>query len=270
MSEQTAKKEEDETAGSQEVNQELQKKEESSGQSALDAVGLGPAVGIELTEENFKKTCLELCRKFLDEKGGPTQYLTRELGGSPNDKWIDFAKALETAFPKRPDLVYLPNTQIPRNDETFQVSLWDLGWVKSCSTKPPTFKVTSQQLLDEYLTNSFLTKYEPLFLYQSDISGFKPDNSTGPLFWIHYVKGAARATSVLMLAHVCLVKLNADLVVLSPKLYETLLSVSCLLGTPATDASSIALENARRSSRGSIRKTHDSITWLAKLNTLTQ
>ena len=119
------------------------------------------------------------------------------------------------------------------------------------------------------MTNRFLTKHEPLLVYQGDISGFKPDNSTVPLFWSYYVKGAARATSVLMLAHVCLIKLNADLVVLSPKLYETLLSMSCLLGTPAIDASSIALENARRSSRGSIQKMHG-ITWLAKLNTLTQ
>ena len=112
MSEQTAKKEEDEKAGSQEDNQEQQKKEESSGQS-LDAIGLGPAVGMELTEEYFKQTCLEVCRNFLEEKGGPTQYLKHELGGSPNDKWVDFAKDLEAAFPKRPDLVYLPDTQAP-------------------------------------------------------------------------------------------------------------------------------------------------------------
>ena len=40
---------------------------------------------------------------MLNEFGGPTQYLKHELGGSPNEKWSDFAASLQAAFPQRPD-----------------------------------------------------------------------------------------------------------------------------------------------------------------------
>ena len=81
-----------------------------------------------------------------------------------------------------------------------------------------------------------------------------------PLF-SHYVKGAARATSILMLAHVAIVHLKVEIASMHPTIYHSMLGVTCRLGMAATDPSIIALENARLSAAGSIRRKHDPITW---------
>ena len=113
-------------------------------------------------------------------------------------------------FPKRQDFVYLEGCTLPRDVDpsaTFKLSLWHLGWADGCSSKPPTFKITANQLLDEYLTNSVMTAAEPLLLYQGpEDKVYKCSQTKEPLFFSCYVKGAARATSLLMLAacgHVC-------------------------------------------------------------------
>ena len=93
----------------------------------------------------------------------------RELGSPGNLKWKDFAEQLQVAFPRRTDLSYLESLELPRGhdpSETFRVSLWQLGFVECCSSKPMTFRVTAAALADEYLTNTCLTAQEPLLLYQ--------------------------------------------------------------------------------------------------------
>ena len=154
---------------------------------------------------------------------------------------------------------------------TFKLNLWHLGWGDGCSTKPPTFKITANLLLDEYLTNSVQTASEPLSLYQGpEDQVYKCSLTQEPLFFSCYVKGAARATTLLMLAHVTMYVLKVDLDTFSPTLFQSMLAVTCRLGIAATDQTSIALENARLSARGSIRKMHDVITWASKLMTLKQ
>ncbi|CAK9000300.1 Uncharacterized protein SCF082_LOCUS6436, partial [Durusdinium trenchii] len=104
--------------------------------------------------------------------GGPVQYLKRELGSPGNSKWKDFAEQLQVAFPRRTDLSYLESLELPRGhdpSETFRVSLWQLGFVECCSSKPMTFRVTAAALADEYLTNTCLTAQEPLLLYQQPL-----------------------------------------------------------------------------------------------------
>lgn len=127
-------------------------------------------------------------------------------------------------------------------------------------------KATSaRKLVDEFLTNGFLTASEPLIVYQSDTYPGKVENQQGaPIFFSHYVKGAARASTVLMLAHL-LCKLKLDVASLSPRLFQSLLVIHCTETTCPTDATSIALENAALSARGDIRRQHDVITWLSKL-----
>ena len=175
-------------------------------------------------------------------------------------------------FPKRQDFVYLEGCTLPRDVDpsaTFKLSLWHLGWADGCSSKPPTFKITANQLLDEYLTNSVMTAAEPLLLYQGpEDKVYKCSQTKEPLLFSCYVKGAARATSLLMLAHVAMYVLKVDLDAFSPTLFQSMLAVTCRLGIAATDQTSIALENARLSARGSIRKMHDVITWASKLMNL--
>ena len=241
----------------------------TSGTEALMRMAL-PALTV--TQENFKEVMYSTCAQFLENFGGPYQYLKFWLGEEPSQEWIKFADELQTHFPKRNDYRYLEGCHLPRDTSphsTFQVPLWSLGWSTHCSTKPPPYKITALQLVDEYLTNTFETGHEALNLFQGPDQGLCVHPiSNEPLFFSHYVKGAARATSILMLAHVAIVHLKVEIASMHPTLYHSMLGVTCRLGMAATDPSTIALENARLSAAGSIRKKHDPITWAAKLMTL--
>ena len=189
------------------------------------------------------------------------------LGADPSSKWGEFVDELKANFPPRPDLTYLSGTSLSQSPMT--LSLWQLGWGLSCTSKPATFKITARRLVDEYLCNSFLTEAEPLLLYQGPEPGAAVDANDQPVFFTHYVKGAARATSVLFLAHVLVHHLKADVASLSPQLHQSMTVISATRSV-ATDAASIAIENAKLSARGDIRKGHDTITWLSKLSLLKQ
>ncbi|CAK9041479.1 unnamed protein product [Durusdinium trenchii] len=197
--------------------------------------------------ENFREILLQVCDALLDHHGGPCQYLQSELGSEPNADWTAFAADLEGLFPRRADLRYLDQLKFPAGSDSpgaIKLSLWQLGWHSDCSSKPPTFKPVARKLLDEFLTHGFLTASDPLILYQSDSYPGRLESWSGfPIFFSHYVKGAARATSVLMLAHV-LCKLKVDVASMAPRLFQSLLVIHCTETTCATDATSIALENA--------------------------
>ena len=66
---------------------------------------------------------------------------------------------------------------------------------------------------------------------------------------------------MLMLAHVILNELKVDVQLLNPSLHQSLLAVYCRLGTSASDSATIAMENARLSARGAIRKAHDAVSY---------
>ena len=223
---------------------------------------------LALQPENFREETLRITDAILDAFGGPVQYLTAMLGADPSSKWGEFVDDLKANFPPRPDLTYLSGTSLSQSPMT--LSLWQLGWGLSCTSKPATFKITARRLVDEYLCNSFLTEAEPLLLYQGPESGAAVDANDQPVFFTHYVKGAARATSVLFLAHVLVHHLKADVASLSPQLHQSMTVISATRSVAATDAASIAIENAKLSARGDIRKGHDTITWLSKLSLLKQ
>ena len=143
--------------------------------------------GVTVTQENFKEVMYSTCAQFLENFGGPYQCLKFWLGEEANQEWIKFADELQTHFPKRSDYRYLEGCHLPRDTSphsTFQVPLWSLGWSKHCSTKPPPYKVTALQLVDEYLTNTFETGHEALNLLQCPGQGlcFHPI-SNEPLFF---------------------------------------------------------------------------------------
>lgn len=272
-------KNEEMTEPKEDVEMKPAKKEEDQDQPAETSEAVTPkSLAMAITDANFKDVAYRACTHLLEKFGGPAQYLKHHFGDHGSLKWAAFAQQLRDTFPKRPDLVYLESLDLPRTDEIFKVPLWHLGFVDACSTKPPTFRVTATSLIDEYLTNTFLTSGDPILLYQHPKplpSQFDmPDADDGAkspsVFYLHYLKGAARATSVLMLAHVLLNELNVHLEILAPQLHSSLLAVYCRLGSAASDAASIAMENARFSARGAIRKAHDVITWAGKLHTLKQ
>ncbi|CAJ1407180.1 unnamed protein product [Effrenium voratum] len=97
--------------------------------------------------------------------------------------------------------------------------------------------ITARRLVDEYLCNSFLTKAEPLLLHQGPESGAAVDANDQPFPQLHH---------------------------------QSMTVISATWSVAATDAASIAIENAKLSARGDIRKGHDTITWLSKLSLLKQ
>ena len=59
-----------------------------------------------------------------------------------------------------------------------------------------------------------------------------------------------------------------DLRTIHPKLFASMCALKARRCSVAVDKASIALENARLSARGSIRRSHDVITWMVKLQIL--
>ncbi len=91
-----------------------------------------------------------------------------------------------------------------------------------------------------------------------------PDEEHGPRpFWASYVKGMARATTALALLSLAFEPggpLPAGNCFL-----QSVAVVHCRRGIAAVDRATVALENARLSARGSIRRAHDVITWVGTL-----
>ena len=94
------------------------------------------------------------------------------------------------------------------------------------------------------------------------------------VFWTSYVKGMARACCALVVAGLVLDAGTAHPVaapaapVPAGSLEASLAAVHIRRGLSAIDRASVALENARLSARGAIRRAHDVITWVGTLRIL--
>ena len=246
----------------------------------------------DLTPDNFRDNMLQCISAALRKAGGPWQYLNQI-----SDKDAFYNK-VRTEFPARTDVEYLSWKSLPDQlDESFYLHLSDFSFDVSSSTKPPPYVSTSIELLDEYLTNDFLTqgpsvehlgdffltlKFFPVFALQKKTSGepvqlWKVRAKNSPSLpaedadngWACYIKGAARCGVALVLAHVCIAN-DINLQSLRPSLWTSLCGVSCKIGSMMQDLVSVAMLNASLSGRGAIRKAHDVITWMCKLRTLKQ
>lgn len=109
-----------------------------------------------LTAENFRELGLAQLKEELDKWGSPVLYL-RAMYPTQEAKEA-FAQQLLLTFPKRPDLVYASRGFVPANlVDQYVLHLSDLSFDEA-SSKPPPFLVTCTALLDEYLTNTFITE----------------------------------------------------------------------------------------------------------------
>ncbi len=222
---------------------------------------------MDITPENFKEVAHPHFCSELKKFGGAAQYLRHHCVNDDGQIKPAFGEYLLRTYERNDISFHGPS--LPQMDTftNFPVRLVDLGFFKGCSSKPDTMLWTSVRLVDEYLLDGFVTANHPLLLYQGPVKDLPGPDESSPWFWTHYVKGAARATTALFVAHVCFQQ-NWDLQVLKPILFETLQLVHCRVGAVSTDATTIALENAKLSNRGSICKPHDVITWLGKLHNL--
>ena len=128
------------------------KQETGLTEEQVDAFCAGVVRLKELTPDNFRDNMLQCISAALRKAGGPWQYLNQI-----SDKDAFYNK-LRAEFPARTDVEYLRWKSLPDNiEQSFYLHLSDFSFDPSSSTKPAPYVSTSIDLLDEYLTNDFLT-----------------------------------------------------------------------------------------------------------------
>ena len=188
-------------------------KTEGVSNSKLTVVGTLP-----LHPESFRDNALAILSSEMKNWHGPAQYLRKNYG-SPEEQTA-FKAALDIQFPVRPEC-YHNTTILPLDTDSLLVlRLSDLGFDSSCSSKPTPFLHTCLELLDEYLTNSVCTEKDPLLLCQ----GESFNDKQSPAFWTKYVKGCARACTMLFLASQ-LMERGWSVETLSPDLQQSLTAI---------------------------------------------
>lgn len=197
--------------------------------------------------------------------GGPANYLAAQMP-YPSDQ-SDFATFLWNTFPEADDTLYHHSGPIPSvSDDDLSnalpvcVHVAALGYHKTCSLKPPPGTALFGQLTEQIFMDGFLTSGDPLLvvqpamdgglvqLWQPEAFGSEPLRSAS----LGYVKGMARASSLLMILHYCF-KNSVDLHTVHPKLYMSVLKIF-VHHMPSQTKTDEALKNLKLSARGSIRK----------------
>jgi hypothetical protein len=147
-------------------------------------------------------------RKALQEHGGPQQLLLKKL--PTEEDRVEYAKNLWEMFPPLEthppalDFRHLPQ-QEPGHQESGPgiVHLASLDFTQNCSLKgPPSLKV-SLQLLEEIVTDGFVSAGEPILVtgITKDTvpdGPWKQDHVRDPIgaFGLGFVKGAARVCTL--------------------------------------------------------------------------
>ena len=197
----------------------------------------------------------EITDKVLNAYGGAQQYLLMTFATELD--LVELAQDLDVLCPCNQSLEYRVDTSLPCSFDEFWLHPKQLSFAKEASTKPPPYGDTSKKLVDTMTLDGYSSD-EPLKLYQP------AEPSTSDIFWTAYVKGMARACTLLMLLSLCHrlgFKLPAELV-------ESFCAIKAKRHLMCSDTCSIALENAKLSSSGAIRKPHDAVMWLLKLRKL--
>ena len=243
--------------GAPAATQPVDVKAEGISNSKVTVVGTLP-----LHPEAFRDNALAILSSEMKNWHGPAQYLRKNYG-SPEEQ-AAFKAQLDIQFPVRPELSYQNTAILPLDTDSLLVlRLSDLGFDTSHSSKPTPFLHTCLELLDEYLTNTVMTQNDPLLLCQGE--SFNAEQP--PPFWAKYVKGCARACTMLFLASQILER-GWAVETLSPDLQRSLTAIYSRREILSTDSQSIALANAKLSRQGAIRKAHCVLTWLGKLSLL--
>ena len=108
------------------------------------------------TVETFREKAHCYGTSVLKVCGGPWQFLQRQFPTA--QARAEFGQYLRATYPAKYDLVYATSLTLPQDDQVrFLLSVADLGFDVSCSTKPPPHLHTALSLLDEILTRGFVS-----------------------------------------------------------------------------------------------------------------
>ena len=207
---------------------------------------------------------------LLKEHGSPCSYLSQVLAHPHDGKF--FLEWLWVTFPECDDVLYTYDAKLPMVEseqdmgETLplRVHVSCLGFDASCSLKPACGMDIAKELAGLYIQNGFISGSSPLVLAQPEgASGCCPyalarpwDKNDGhptlTPFSLGYLKGFARASTLLMVLHRSMV-LKLDLKNILPAFHESVckISVHCFKQNSRVDE---ALMNMKMSASGSIRK----------------
>ena len=136
------------------------------------------------------------------------------------------------------------------------------------SSKAAPYRTTATSVVDEYLTNTFLTRGDPSFVYA--LTSEHPWVVDSDIHLLGYVEGAARTTTAMALAYLML-GLYGDAGVchgINPAFWESLTNVWVKWDVHNPSLEQVAFLYAKLSSRGAIRKANDTTTWCLKLRTI--
>ena len=207
----------------------------------------------------FREVMLSRLRRIFECHGGPRQYL-QHWYPTKEDKAV-LAESLLTMFPRCLDKQYLPDRSPPGSSDEIFVPPSNLGWEAFSSSKPAPFMCVALELLDEYLTNGFVSQHDPLKL-----SGKVAPPDMGEHFTLCYVKGAARSASLLVLLDQIRLSCATSIWDLFPGLASSVQAIRAVKVVVADDPVAIAFQNASLSARGSIRRAPCTLTWLGTLH----
>ena len=214
----------------------------------------------EITDPSLlKQKVLELVSFYLEEFGGPVQFLQGQL--DTTDGQEKFRTQLLALCPWMDCVEYVhPGTLGAREKSLVHITMLD--WDPSRSTKGLPFQKLARDLVEEYVTHGFLTETEPLLLWTTAAQRQQSQRTFKP----NFVKGMARCSSLLMLVAILLDE-KVDIVTLLPELYHSLHQIHAFFESH-TDLGSVAIANAHHSNRGALRAPHDILTWVMKLRKL--
>lgn len=246
------------------------------GVAAESVEGTGdPAAGIPSLAS--RQRVLADVEDVLQKHGGPVQYLMSL------DDVKSFGEWLWMQFPEDDQVLYQHSASFPKVSEgdlsTTQplvVHVAALGFEATCSLKPPPGALQAKDLVDQYFLEGFCTTSSeagPLLVLEHHYAGDVPelwqdgvsDNQLVP-FSLAYLKGMARASSLLFLLHrlyVSKIDVSEEMSLLHKSVCK--IHVHCVKVMSRLEE---ALSNMRISCRGSLRKSTNTVQAVCMIQTL--
>ena len=217
--------------------------------------------------QHFTDKAIKAMKLIATEFGGPLKYLESHLANSVDQE--SFSSWLYNTFTEKDDLFCHHDFVLPwvrsghdlASSPPVVVNIAALGFGSAASLKPDAGTQLFEQLVEQYLSDGFVTNSEPLLVTQPS------EMQVGNQLTIHwtsssglamntqslgYVKGNARTSSALALLHWVFAN-GLDMLKAHPTLFD---SFRAIYVHPYSIDSKLdeAMLNTKLSDRGSIRK----------------
>ena len=220
--------------------------------------------------------------QLCDAYGGPMQFLNHcyqdKAARQQFGDWLN----LQLVSEKQPRDLMLAASVAARGVTVMQpyvVHPSALSFLPESSSKPAPYPRTAKLLADEILKNGFQSQHDHLIVHNPvEAEAPHPGVSSGEVEaagpsnygWLHYIKGAARSATLLVIVKLMLRIMGTGSACrfLNAELWETYCFVYVRWDLWQPDKRTVSFKNAQLSHAGSIREPNDLITWVLKLKAL--